>query len=41
MAENGASTEHGLPEKIGNVLSIVFLVLLAALFLWGYIPNFL
>jgi hypothetical protein len=41
MAENGSSNENGLPEKIGNVLSIVFLALLAVLFLYGYIPNFL
>jgi len=29
------------PERIGNVLSIVFLVALAALFVYGYMPRIL
>lgn len=29
------------PERLGNVLAIVFLVALAALFLYGYLPRFL
>ena len=29
------------PERIGNVLSIVFLVALAALFLYGYTQRIL
>jgi len=28
-------------ERLGNVLSIVFLVALAALFLYGYLPRFI
>ena len=27
------------PERLGKVLSIVFLVALAALFLYGYLPR--
>lgn len=38
-----SSTKNGqeAPERIGNVLSIVFLVALAALFLYGYTPRIL
>ena len=35
------STENGqdAPERIGKVLSIVFLLALAALFVYGYAPR--
>lgn len=39
MTENGNNAQ--LADKIGNVLSIIFLVCLAALFLYGYLPRFL
>jgi hypothetical protein len=29
-----------LPERIGKILSIVFLLALAALFVYGYAPRF-
>jgi hypothetical protein len=35
----GACSER--TEKLGNMLSIVFLAVLAALFLYGYLPHFL
>lgn len=38
MAENDNSSQ--LPEKIGNVASIVFLIGLGALFLYGYMSHF-
>jgi hypothetical protein len=36
------SSERGreLPERIGNVLSIILLLALAALFAYGYAPRF-
>jgi hypothetical protein len=36
------SNEHAgeLPERIGNVLSIILLLALAALFAYGYAPRF-
>ena len=32
------ATQNG-PERLGHVLSIVFLVALAALFVYGYLPR--
>jgi hypothetical protein len=37
--DNGNATEEG-PERLGKVLSIVFLLALAALFVYGYAPRF-
>jgi hypothetical protein len=39
MAENDNNEQRA--DKIGNVLSIIFLVCLAAFFLYGYLPRFL
>jgi hypothetical protein len=39
MAKNG--TDGQRTDQIGNVLSIIFLVCLAAFFLYGYLPRFL
>jgi hypothetical protein len=40
MTDNRDKTQ-GKPERIGNVLSIVFLLALAALFLYGYAQRIL
>jgi hypothetical protein len=38
---NADQGEDGTTEKIGYVLSIIFIAALAALFLYGYLPHFL
>jgi hypothetical protein len=39
MAQNDNNGQRA--DKIGKMLSIVFLVCLAAFFLYGYLPRFL